>query len=128
MCIFDSVLVKPKCVWKAVVVLKNCKQIAEKCNWIYVNWKNLLFLENISAFRTLGQKCNISELHPPDFFFNFSNGTTFSFWTTLHSLKILNLKNVKLLHECKSIFFAIRCISFMDVLWNAINTKIIVKP
>ena len=126
MCIFDSVSVKPKCVWKAVVVLKNCKQIAEKCNWIYVNWKNLLFLENISAFRTLGQKCNISELHPPDFFFIFQMEQLVVFEN------IAQFENIKS-EKCESTswmqkyFFALRCISFMDVLWNAINTKIIVK-
>ena len=28
-CIFDPILVKPKCVWELVVNLKNCKQITK---------------------------------------------------------------------------------------------------
>ena len=37
--ISDPKLVKPKCVWVAVVFLKNCKQIAEKCKQFFENWK-----------------------------------------------------------------------------------------
>ena len=31
-CIFDPMLVKPKCVWEAYIYFENCKQTAENCN------------------------------------------------------------------------------------------------
>ena len=47
--IYDPMLVKPKCVWKAVVYLKNCKHTAEKCKQIFENWKKLPPLKHILA-------------------------------------------------------------------------------
>ena len=38
-CTFDPMLVKPKCVWKAVYFLKICKQTAEKYKQIFESWK-----------------------------------------------------------------------------------------
>ena len=37
-CIFDPMLVKPKCVWEVADFLKNCKQ---RCKQIFQNWKDL---------------------------------------------------------------------------------------
>ena len=34
-CIFDTKLVKPKCVWEANIYFENCKQTAEKSKWMY---------------------------------------------------------------------------------------------
>ena len=39
LCISYPMLVKPKCVWEAVIFLKNCKQTAEKCKKFFENWK-----------------------------------------------------------------------------------------
>ena len=47
-CIFDPILVKPKCVWEAVVYLKNCKQTSEKCELIFENWKKTKLLDTTS--------------------------------------------------------------------------------
>ena len=63
-CIFDPMLVKPKCVWEVADFLKNCKQTAEKCKQIFENWKNLPHLKHILALPTWGQICTISELQP----------------------------------------------------------------
>ena len=59
--ISDPMLVKSKCVWEAVVFLKNCKQTAEI---FFENWKKLPPLKHILALPTWGQKCLISELWP----------------------------------------------------------------
>ena len=63
-CIFDPMLVKPKCVWKVAVFLKNCKQTAEKCKQIFENWKKLPPLKHILALPTWGQICTVSVLQP----------------------------------------------------------------
>ena len=38
-CIFDPIMVKPKCVREAADFWKNYKQTAEKCKPIFENWK-----------------------------------------------------------------------------------------
>ena len=63
-CIFDPMLVKPKCVWEVADFLKNCKQTAEKCKQILENWKNLPPLKHILALPTWGQILIFSELQP----------------------------------------------------------------
>ena len=63
-CIFNPMLVKPKCVWEVADFLKNCKQTAEKCKQIFENWKNLPPLKHILALPTLGQICTVTELQP----------------------------------------------------------------
>ena len=49
---FDPMLIKPKCVWEVAVVLKNCKQTAEKWKQIFENWKKLPPLKHILALPT----------------------------------------------------------------------------
>ena len=63
-CIFDVILVNPKCVWEAVVYMKNCKQTAKNVNKLLENWNNLLPLKPILALPTWGQICTNSELQP----------------------------------------------------------------
>ena len=58
LCISDPMLVKPKCVWEAVVFLKNCKQTAEKCKQIFENWKKTTASETHFGFTNIG-----SEMH-----------------------------------------------------------------
>ena len=36
-CVFDPMLVKPKCGWEAYIYFENCKQAAEKLKWIYLS-------------------------------------------------------------------------------------------
>ena len=50
--IFNPISVKPKCVWEAVDILKNCKQTAENCMQIFENWKNLPCVKHILALPT----------------------------------------------------------------------------
>ena len=52
LCVFKHMLVKLKCVWEAVVILKNCKQTAEKCKQIFKNWKYQPPLKCILALPT----------------------------------------------------------------------------
>ena len=57
--ISDPMLVKPKCVWEAVVFfLKNCKQTAEKCKQIFQNWKKTTVSQTHFGFTNIG-----SEMH-----------------------------------------------------------------
>ena len=36
-CVFDLMLVKPKCVWEVYIYFENCKQTAEKSKWMYAS-------------------------------------------------------------------------------------------
>ena len=60
-------MVKPKCVWEAVVQLKNCKQTAETCEPFFL-FKKSSASKHILALSTLGPKCTVSDLQPFDNF------------------------------------------------------------
>ena len=59
---FDPMLVKPKCICKAVVLLKNCKQTAENCKQTAENQNNCTPLKRLLALPKWGQKCIVLEL------------------------------------------------------------------
>ena len=68
-CIFDPLLVKPKCVWETVDLSKNCKPTAEICKLILKIEINLPPLKRILALPTKGLKYTVSVPHP----FTFDN-------------------------------------------------------
>ena len=73
-CIFDPMLVKPKCVWEAVVYSKKCKQTAEKCKQIFENWKKSTASQPHFGFTNIGS--NMHHFWATAFYFCiFSYGT-----------------------------------------------------
>ena len=40
-CVFDPMLVKPKCVWEVYIYFENCKQTAENCKQTAENCKQI---------------------------------------------------------------------------------------